>query len=186
MPPYHYLGQIYVRQHRLDEARQRYEDIAKRQADSIAAHTMVGMILQVQNRPDEAKARYEKILQIDPRSAVAANNLAYMNAEAGTSLDMALQLAQSAKASYPDEPDINDTLGWVYYKKDMASLAIDPLRQSVERVPTNATYRFHLGMAYLKTGDKDKAREMLQQALKLDPRFGGAAEAKRTLDGLGS
>jgi tetratricopeptide (TPR) repeat protein len=186
MPAYHQLGQVYVREKRLDEARQRYEVAIQRQPTNIAAHTMVAMLLQAQNRNTEAKARYEKILQIDPRSAVAANNLAYMNAEAGTSLDMALQLAQSAKAAYPDEPDINDTLGWVYYKKDLATLAIDPLRQSVERVPTNATYRFHLGMAYLKTGDKEKAREMLQQALKLDPRFDGAADARRALDGLGS
>jgi tetratricopeptide (TPR) repeat protein len=186
MPSYHYLGQIYVRQHRLDDARQRYEDIAKRHADNIAAHTMVGMILQVQNRPDEARARYEKILQIDPRAVVAANNLAYMKAESGTDLDIALQLAQTAKASQPDDPDVNDTLGWVYYKKGMAPLAIDPLRQSVEHTPANPVYRYHLGMAYLKTGDKEKAREMLQQALKLDPRFDGAADARRALDGLGS
>ena len=147
---------------------------------------MVGMILQVQNRPDEARARYEKILQIDPRAVVAANNLAYMKAESGMDLDIALQLAQTAKASQPDDPDVNDTLGWVYYKKDMASLALNPLQQSVNHTPNNPIYRFHLGMAYLKTGDKDKAREMLQQALKLDPRFERAEDAKRALDGLGS
>jgi len=186
MPAYHQLGQVYVREKRLDEARKEYEDAVKKQPNNVAAHTMVAMLYQAENKNAEAKARYEKILQIDPRSVVAANNLAYMHAEEGTSLDIALQLAQTAKAAAPDEPDINDTLGWVYYKKDMATQAIDPLRQSVNRVPANPIYCYHLGMAYLKAGDKEKAREMLQQALKLDPRFPGADDAKRALGGLGS
>jgi tetratricopeptide (TPR) repeat protein len=186
LPAYNYLGQIYVRQNRLDEARQRYEAMAKQQPDSVPAHTMVAMLLQVQNRPAEAQARYERILQIDSRSVVAANNLAYMKAESGTDLNQALQLAQTAKSVKPDDPDVNDTLGWIYYKKDLAALAVEPLRLSVEKGPSNAIYRYHLGLVYLKTGDKTKAREMLEQALKLDPKFEGAAEAKRALDTLGS
>jgi tetratricopeptide (TPR) repeat protein len=128
----------------------------------------------------------EKILLLDPRSVVAANNLAYMDADAGTNLDVALQRAQVAKAARPDAPDVNDTLGWVYYKRDLASLALAPLRQSVEAAPANPTYRYHLGMAYAKTGAKQKAREMLQEALKLSPTFPNAADAKnalQTLDG---
>ncbi|MEO7271633.1 MAG: tetratricopeptide repeat protein, partial [Vicinamibacterales bacterium] len=127
MPAYYYLGQIYVRQKRLGDARQRYEEMAKKQPDNVSAHTMVAMLLQAENKPVEAKARYEKILQIDPRATMAANNLAYMNAEAGTDLDMALQLARTAVSTAPEEPDVNDTLGWVYYKRDMANLAIAPL-----------------------------------------------------------
>jgi tetratricopeptide (TPR) repeat protein len=185
MPAYYYLGQIYVRQRRLGDARQRYEEMVKRQPDNIAAHTMVAMLLQAENKPAEAKARYEKILQIDSRAVVAANNLAYMHAEAGTELDIALQLARTASSSMPNEPDFNDTLGWVYYKRDMATLAVPPLKKSVDRVPNNATYRYHLGMAYLKTGEPQKARDMLQQALKLDPKLPGAADIRRALDGLG-
>jgi Tfp pilus assembly protein PilF len=39
-------------------------------------------------------------------------------------------------------------------------------------------------MSYVKTGDTAKAREMLQEALKLDPDFPGAADAKNTLRAL--
>jgi tetratricopeptide (TPR) repeat protein len=39
-------------------------------------------------------------------------------------------------------------------------------------------------MAYAKTGDKQKAREMLQEALKLNPNFANAADAKSALEGL--
>ena len=184
MPAYYYLGQLYVRQKRIGEARQRYEAMVKAQPDNVAAHTMVAMLLQAENKQAEAKARYEKILQLDPRALVAANNLAYMHAEDGTDLDNALQLARTAVSIAPDEPDVNDTLGWVYYKHGMASLAVAPLKKSVDRVPTNATYRYHLGMVYAKTGEPLKAREMLAEALKLEPNSPSAADARRTLDSL--
>ena len=51
-------------------------------------------------------------------------------------------------------------------------------------MPTNATYRYHLGLAYAKTGEPQKAREMLAEALKLEPNSPSAAEARRTLDSL--
>jgi tetratricopeptide (TPR) repeat protein len=181
MAAYYYLGQLYVRQHKLEEARLRYEEMTKRQPLNIGAHTMVAMLLQAEGKAAEAKARYEQILRIDSRAIVAANNLAFMNAESGTDLDLALQLARAASAAKPDEPEINDTLGWVYYKRDLAVLATGPLQKSVESVPGNPTYRYHLGMSYVKTGDTAKAREMLQEALKLDPDFPGAADAKNTL-----
>jgi Flp pilus assembly protein TadD len=124
---------------------------------------------------------YQKVLALDPRAAVAANNLAYMHAEAGTNLDIALNLAQVAKAELPDDPDVNDTLGWVYYKRDLANLALDPLEHSVEINPANALYRYHLGLAYLKVGDRTKARASLEQALKLKLDAVEAAQARKAL-----
>ena len=52
---------------------------------------------------------------------VAANNLAWMFAETGENLDMALQLAQAATRRVPEQPEIQDTLGWIYYKKGLAA-----------------------------------------------------------------
>ena len=48
----------------------------------------------------------------------------------------------------------------------------------------NATYHYHLGLAHLQNGDKDKARQSLKQALSLNPTFVGAAEAQKTLESL--
>jgi Flp pilus assembly protein TadD len=76
---------------------------------------------------------------------------------------------------------VNDTLGWIYYKRDLASLALEPLQQSVDKDPSNATYRYHLGLAYLKAGDKVKARSMLERALTLQLPSAEAAEARKAL-----
>lgn len=182
---YNTLGQLYINQNRLDEARREFENVVTKRPRDVGARTMVAMLYQVRNEADKAKEQYEQILAIDPTATVAANNLAYMHAESGGNLDIALNLAQAAKASSPDDPDVNDTLGWVYYKRDLASMAISPLEQSVQRDPDNPTYLYHLGMAYLKAGDKAKARQALEKSVKLDSASSDAAEARKGLASLG-
>jgi Flp pilus assembly protein TadD len=145
---------------------------------------MAAMILQMQNKADEAQKRYEAIVAASPKAAVAANNLAFIYAERGQNLDVALQLAQSAKSQLPDSPEVNDTLGWVYVKKDLGQLAVLPLEASVAKDPKNAVFHFHLGVAYAKLGMKDKARAALQKALEINPQFDGAELARKTLSDL--
>ena len=81
---------------------------------------MVGMLLYMQGKLDDAKAAYEKVLAIDPKSPAAANNLAQIYVDRNENLDVALQLAQTAKAGLPNSHEVDDTLGWIYYKKGLA------------------------------------------------------------------
>jgi Flp pilus assembly protein TadD len=97
---------------------------------------------------------------------------------------MAMQLAQTAKASLPDSPQVDDTLGWVYYRKQLGGLAVGPLKRAAEKAPKNAVYHYHLGMAYAKNDESANAKASLQKALELDPKFDGAADARKTLAGL--
>jgi tetratricopeptide (TPR) repeat protein len=145
---------------------------------------MVANIFDMQGRTDEARQWYERVLSIDPEAPVAANNLAWMYVETNGNLDVALQLAQTATRALPDDPTVSDTLGWIYYKKNLPNLALPPLVKSVEKGPDNPEYHFHLGLAYSKTGDAQKARTHLERALKLKPDFKGADEARRVLSGL--
>ncbi len=170
----------------MDQALVEFDNMTKQQPKNVAAHTMVGMILQVQGKNAEAQKKYEQILTIDSRSPVAANNLAWMYAEAGTNLDQALQLAQTAQAALPEQPEVNDTLGFVYLKKDLATLAVPPLRVSVEKDPKNPVYHYRLGLAYSKTGDDAGARRELEASLKLSPTGPNSDEAKKILAGLKS
>src|SRR3954447_12321139 len=117
---YRMLGSLYLSQRKLDEARREFENIAvqqQRTPQGIAASTITGMILEAQNQPADAKTRYQEVLQKDPNAAVAANNLAYLMAQSDDGLDVALRLAQTAKAKLPTSPEVSDALGWIYYKK---------------------------------------------------------------------
>ena len=82
----------------------------------------------------------------------------------------------------PDEPTINDTLGWIYYRKGLATLAIPVLKQAADRDPRNYLYRYHLGLAYAKAGDKANARKSLETALELKPNAQEASDARRVLE----
>ena len=159
--------------------------MAAKQPKSVGAHTMVAMILQGQGKRAEARARYEQILRIDPRAAVAANNLAWMIAEDQSGdIDMALELAQTAKIMLPGQPEVNDTVGWIYYKKDLPALAIAAIRLSIEKDPNNPIYHYHLGLAYAKSNEPARARASIEHALKLKPDFQGADQARNALASL--
>lgn len=175
------LGQLYISQQRLDRALTELEDAARKDPKPVAAQTMSGLIFEMMDKPDEAQKRYEKALEIDPHAVVAANNLAWLHATRGGNLDVALQLAQVAKGEAPFEPVVNDTLGWVYYRKGLASIAVPLLEISVEKDPKSASYRYHLGMACLKVGERNRGQRLLGEALRLDSNFEGASDARRAL-----
>jgi tetratricopeptide (TPR) repeat protein len=165
----------------MDEARRQFERLAERQARPVAAMTMVGLIYEMQDHIQDARETYERVIDLDPRAAVAANNLASIYTEHGGNLDVALRLAQTAKAALPENAEVSDTLGWIYFKKELWPLAITTLRQAVEIDPGSAIFQYHLGMAYARSGDTVQARQSLQAALKLQPDFEGASDAARIL-----
>jgi Flp pilus assembly protein TadD len=179
------LGNIYLNGQRLDEAKQQFESVARGEPTAeVAAETMIGIILELKNQPDEARRRYEKALQLDQRAPVAANNLAWNYANGGGNLDLALQLAQTAKTQMPNNPEVSDTLGWVYYKKGLTPSAITALREGLSQDKKSPALHYHLGLAYAQNGDKQEARESLEEALRLDPHFADAEDAKRVLASL--
>ncbi len=95
----------------------------------------LGIIYDTQKKYDKAKEYYQKALKINPKFSPAANNLAYLYAEKGENIDEALNLAQSAKEQFPEDAHISDTLGWVYYKKNLFTLAITYLKEASEKIP---------------------------------------------------
>jgi tetratricopeptide (TPR) repeat protein len=131
-----------------------------------------------------SEKHYRAALDDNPDFASAANNLAYNLADQDKDINEALKFAQLAKEKLPDDPNVMDTLGWVYYKKGLYDSAIGEFTECLEKMPDNPTAIYHLGMAYNKKGDLGKARVELQKALRLDKNFSGAEEAKRVLAGL--
>jgi tetratricopeptide (TPR) repeat protein len=177
---YGLLSELYLREQRLDAARAEFETIAARSQNAIAARTIIGMILEAQGHVSEARAAYEAVVLADPDAGVAANNLAWLLLAQGR-LDDALRYALAAKQALRRLPQVNDTLGWVYYKKDQPRDAVPFLADCVDAAPQNPLYRFHLGMAYRKAGMASQAKEQLQRALVLSKDFDGRADAEQAL-----
>jgi putative PEP-CTERM system TPR-repeat lipoprotein len=179
------LARVYVTQNKLDQAVAEFDRAATRQPGVVGPQTIAAIIVTSQGKEADAIRRYERLLEASPRAAVAANNLAWIYASRGEQLDRALQLAQVAKQEVPEHPEINDTLAFVYLKKQLPALAIPPLRLAVEKAPGNPNFQYHLGLAHSQSGDKAAARVALKRALDLGTDFDGAADARRLLDTLG-
>ena len=94
---YSLLGTVYLSQNRMDAALAEFETLAAGQDRPVGALTVIGMIYQVQNRIADARRQFERVVSLDANAAVASNNLAWIYAENGGSLESALQLAQTAK-----------------------------------------------------------------------------------------
>jgi tetratricopeptide (TPR) repeat protein len=125
-----------------------------------------------------AIAQYRKVLEKDSRNLAALNGLAYLLADQAHQPDEALQYAQQAKELAPNNAAVDDTLGWVYYCKGLYPVAAGHLEAAVAKEP-NARRKYHLAMAYFKSGDGPRGTVQLNQALKMDSTLPEAATAQR-------
>jgi tetratricopeptide (TPR) repeat protein len=141
------------------------------------------LLYHVQNKIDQAKASYEKALAIDPRAAVASNNLAQLFIDRNENLEVALKLAETAKAGLPDYHEVDDTLGMIYYKKGLGQAAVTSFKAAVAKAPDNPLYMYRLGLAHLLNKDKAAARQALEKAL-AKGEFPGADDARKVLASL--
>ena len=133
--------------------------------NSTSAHLMAGM--RATQRHDLAAAfrSYEEAVHAGEPSGVAANNLAWLYAQQGTSLDRALQLATSARNLDPQNPAFLDTLGMVHIKRHEYSRAVEILSKAVQvaqlhGIPEAARlteFRNHLKEAYRLSGQNEAA-----------------------------
>ena len=150
----------------------------------MASLTMVGLIYQMQKRDDEAKRAFERVVALEPKAPIAANNLAWIYAETGGNLDVALQHAQAAYGAAPNSATTADTLGWIYLKKELYPFAIKTFVRAVELDPRNPALHYHLGLAYARSGEAGRAKTALETALRLKSDFEGAADASKVLASL--
>jgi tetratricopeptide (TPR) repeat protein len=145
----------------------------------------LGLVLDAAGRWAEARQVYEVVIKLDPSNGVALNNLAFLLSEHGGDLDDALTKAQRAKQLLPNLSEVSDTLGWIYLKKNLTDNAIDIFKDLVNKVPAEAIFRYHLGMAYSQKGDKTRALKELQDALKYNPTKGDRDKIQQLITRLG-
>jgi tetratricopeptide (TPR) repeat protein len=184
LPAYLNLATTYFQMGKQDQAMKEYEAVLTKDPNTLQAHMMLGMIHENRHELDKAQARYETILKLNPRFAPAANNLAWNMVHQAGNLDAALAHAQTAREGSPNDPYIADTLGWIYYKKNAFLLAVNLLKEAVEKLPNIADVHYHYGMAQAKNNNATEAKKALQTALKLNAKFDGAEEARKTLESL--
>ena len=160
------LADVDHQEKHFDSAHQRLVALVAADPKNITVLLSLGSLAAEMNKRDESITRYRAVLAIDNSNLVALNNLAYTLA--ATDPEIALPYAQHAVELAPENATVQDTLGWIYYKKALYQTAVTYLEGAVKKEPTPRR-QFHLAMSYLKLGDRDLGQKTLQLALQQDP-----------------
>ncbi len=173
LPAYSSYASILTARNQTGEAIEQYKKVVERKP-SAAVHTLIGMLEEAVGNSAEAEKNYRRALELQPDSPIAANNLAWLIAANGGNLDEALTLAQAVVNKNQTISGYYDTLGWIYFKKELYSPAVEQLKKAValdesqanrSGVSANSAYRLRLGMALASAGDKPSARKEVEISL---------------------
>jgi tetratricopeptide (TPR) repeat protein len=175
------LADVYSTANKADQSAQLLTAAAQKPGLDSDLLIRMGMIYERLQRWNEARDAYEKSLQADSGNALAKNNLASVLADHGGDLNVALTLAQQAKEKMVDSLEVTNTLGWIYYKRQLYDMALKYLEDCAKKDQKNPTFQYELGMTQWKLGHAAEARASLVKALDLDAHFPDAATAATTL-----
>jgi tetratricopeptide (TPR) repeat protein len=166
---YFRLGEAYRRKGDLDFSISMFEQAQKLLPENAAITNALAFVLDAAGHKPAAEAQYRKLVEADPQNALAMNNLAFLLADQGKDLDLALAYAHRARQLAANEPTIADTLGWVDLKLNNTDEAIAIFRDVVQKGPDRAVFHYHLASALAQKGDSSEAVKELEIALKNSP-----------------
>jgi tetratricopeptide (TPR) repeat protein len=175
------LGMVQNERGNIDAALQTYLDAAKSNPNDIRFPVLAGGLYEKKKDWDSAKQMYQKALAVRPDDPLASNNLAYVMLQQGGNVEVAFQMAQTARRLLPNNPNTADTLGWAFYQRHVYTSAINLLKEAVKQEPDNALFNYHLGLAYAKGGQAAPARQQLERVKRLKPNSPEVDELQRTL-----
>ncbi len=184
------LAAMDARERNFKQAAERYKKVLTVRPSDVSSRMLLALTYEQQNEFKSAELEYREILKFQPRFGPAANNLAWLLCEElHGNLDEALELAMVAKEELPNEGSVADTLGWIYHRRGAPRAALPLVEEAVELQKREADAKlnpevlFHLGAIKAALGDKDGAREALEQAVSIGgeqmPRF---METRKLLD----
>ncbi len=150
--------------------------------DDAQVRISLAMYLQHLKVYPEAVKEYERVIELGTESYIVLNNLAWLYQEEGDS--RAIAMAEQASQMAPDRPEVTDTLGWILTQNNQAQRGLVLLQQATVQAPHLADVRYHLAVAYAKTGRQEEARRELELLLSNGEDFADADAARALLEEL--
>jgi len=152
-----------------DAAMETYKKARELQPNDVAPLIRMAIITENAGRKADARKMYEEVLKLQPDNPYALNNIAYAKADEGVDLDQALTYAERARQKLPNDPDVDDTVGLIYLRKNLVDDSLRVLSQLVNRVPQRSAYHLHYAAALLQKGDRTAAGKELDAATRSGP-----------------
>ncbi len=182
-------GALLVRQLHVFTTIQRPEEGEKRLSAWLAGHPQdasarVALAESLINR-GQHKAAAEQYLILNksnPNNLIVLNNLAWALFESKDS--RASGFAEQALKLKPDNPAVMDTLGWILVQQGQTERGIKLLQKALAKAPSAAEIQFHLASAFVKSGDRARAKSELERLLASGVAFPQEQESRALLKQL--
>ncbi len=108
------------------------------------------------------------------------NNSAWFHAIAPKpNIEKALELAQRAKELSPPNPEMRDTIGWIYHLAGKYAEAAPELEYAAQELHENPNVAYHLGANQIKNGNTEEGLKNLKRALDLHRQRPGLSDIEQ-------
>jgi tetratricopeptide (TPR) repeat protein len=182
--PHAILGEILERRGENERAAVEYAAAIHDDPVGVSAYLLAGNLAMREGRYGQAESDFDAARLAAPNSDAVKLALARCWAERRANLDQALGLAQELKSRFPENPQVSDTLGWIYQEKGIRPLAIEQLASAARTLPRDAMVEYHLGIALLGAGRESAARARLGLAVGLGLPAQEKAAAEKALSSM--
>ena len=153
--------------------------------DVVLKHFYRGMAYEREHDYQRARAEYQLALDSGFQSAQLYNAIAWLDIEfLGADPVKVVGCAARALAMEPDNPDILDTYGWVLVKAGRHSEGLPLLEHANLMKPGIYCINVHLGVAYMKAGDRNRAADYLKRQIERNAADRWGRSAQLALDQL--
>ncbi len=175
------IGSIYAKLQKPDVALDIYQQLLGKNPAFYPAMYAIGSIYDKIGKKKRALEYYEEVLKKNRNHTPTLNNLAYLYAVNYGEFEKAVDLAMRAYRNEPGNPYVLDTLGFVLLKQGKNKEASTLLDKANTLLPGTPSIEYHIALAALNAGEKERAVEYLRKAL-ASKDFPEKEEAKNLLN----
>ncbi|HSB47942.1 MAG TPA: tetratricopeptide repeat protein [Burkholderiales bacterium] len=120
------------------------------------------------DRLDVLEANLKQLIKMRPDHAHAYNALGYTLADRSQRIEEAYRLIETALKLSPEDPFIQDSMGWVLYRMGRSKEGLDYLQRAFKQSP-DPEIAAHLGEVLWVLDQRDEARRIWAESLKAHP-----------------
>jgi len=142
-------------------------------------HSALGTYYLTQHGLQQAKREFEAVLQLAPTDVVALNDLAWIYGEVHDA--RAEALAEHAYQLAPDQPNVDDTFGWILARAGKVERALPLLQQAAKLDAGDPNVQYHYAYALAHQGRRAEAQQVLSNLLATQHEFDSRRDAERLL-----
>jgi uncharacterized protein (TIGR03790 family) len=162
-----------------DGAKQALEKAIARDNRLIEPQLVLASIYESSLEYEKAIGIYRRLMEITPDNVLVLNNLAYALAVRMNNIQEALPMAEKAYALVKNNPNISDTLGWIYHLANHNDKAVKLLDEAAKAASNNADTQLHLAIVSAEMGNRLAAESALKRALDIDPKLEQSEDVRR-------